>query len=341
MRSSPTRPTRIFSNSSCVLRPSIRRRSSATRAASPSAALSAGTASATYASSAARRQLARRLDAGRVRRPERRDPAERLLAVLGRHVLARVGLGEGLVGADPEHVDLDAEALERVVEVEAVGGVADHADRAGRLEVGLVGLRHQVVLLLARVAAVGEHLLAALPEVLHRVADRAQLREPRAGHLRGVEHQRADALVLGRRADRVDDVAHQRLGLVVAGQHADRAVEGTAGELLDEAPLGAHDERGASRHERQRVARGGPDDREQEQQQREVQHPPQAVEEAPQTVKQPTDDAHVGSPSGARNPPAPGGSVSGRRRRRCPGGRLPKDAGPAGRRSGLAPVADL
>jgi hypothetical protein len=197
------------------------------------------------------------------------------------------------VGTDLEHIDIDAELVERLVEVQMVRGKADHADGSARIDVRLVGLRHQEVLLLRRVAAEGQHLLAARAKRLDRSGDRLELGEATAREVLGVEHQYLDAIVGGRRADRIDQVAHQRLGLVISGQRADRALPGTAGQLLDQTAFGTDEERRLRRHERQRLTRGDQQHGEDREQQQQVQDLAQAVEHPPQQSQQPTQPRHT------------------------------------------------
>ena len=248
------------------------------------------------------RQVARRLDAAHVPLPERRHPAHGLLAVLGRHALARERLGERLVRADLEDLDRDAEAFERLVEIQPVGREALDRDLAGGVDVRLVGLRHQEVLLLRRVAGVGVDLLAGLAELLQRVGDRAQLGVAAATEALRVEHDQSDAVVVARLVDGLDDVADQRLGFVVAGHQPQRALERAAAELLDQAPLEAQHERRLRRHQRQGVAEREEHGAEQRRQQQQVQHLAQPVQRAPHEGECPTYPTHADSCGNAAGP---------------------------------------
>jgi hypothetical protein len=191
------------------------------------------------------------------------------------------------VRADFEDVDLDAELVERVAEIQVVGGIAADAERAARLEVDLVRLRHQEVLLLGRIAAEGDDLLAVLAKVLQRGGDRAQLRQPAARQVLRIEQQHLDSRVVRGPVNGIDEVAYQCLRLVVTGERAERAVPRARRQLLDESPFRADDQCRARRHQRQRLPHGHQQDGEQREQQQQVQPLAQPVEDPPRETEKP------------------------------------------------------
>ena len=226
--------------------------------------------------------------------PQRLEVAFGLLAIGGRHLRERELLHGALVGADLEHVDGDAELVEHVVQVVAIARVAVDGDRAGGLQPHLVGLRHQVVLLLTDVGAVGEHLLAGGTELAQRGGHGLELGQAATGHLAGVEHERGDARVLGRRADRVGEFLDQGLGIRAPGRLGKCPVDGISRQLLYEAALGSHVQcRMTGQHGGWRMERR-PHDHEDEQQQDEVQELAHAVEAAPQAAEESGKRCHAG-----------------------------------------------
>ena len=169
------------------------------------------------------------------------------LAVLVGHVAAGEGLGEGLVFADAEHVHLDAELVERVLEVGAVARQAAQQHEAVGRQVELVGHRGEVVLRLGEALAARQHRLARGLEVGDRGAQLGELGEAAADELVGLDHQRGDARVVARRAHRLDQVgeAHLSRRRPPGAQQRQRRLE--LGLLDDRAHRPQH-QRGPRRH---------------------------------------------------------------------------------------------
>ena len=72
------------------------------------------------------------------------DAADRLARLVG-HVHTRERLDEGLVGADPEHVPVDFQLVDRVLEIVPVAAETGQQDDALGMHVGFVRMRRQVV----------------------------------------------------------------------------------------------------------------------------------------------------------------------------------------------------
>ena len=99
-------------------------------------------------------------------------------------------------------------------------------------------------------------------------------------------------LVLRRRADAVGEVPEKRLGTLLAARFLDRSLQWIAGQLLNEPPLGGDYERRFFGHFRDRAAQGHENDPEDQQQQDQMQHPAQSIEEAPKPASKAFKVAH-------------------------------------------------
>jgi len=114
---------------------------------------------------------------------------------------------------------LDAELVERVLEVGAVARQAAQQHEAVGRQVHLVGHRGEVVLRLGEALAAREHRLARGLEVGDRGAQFGELGQAAADQLVGLDHQRGDALVVARAAHRLGQVGQADL----PGRRAARA----------------------------------------------------------------------------------------------------------------------
>jgi len=83
-----------------------------------------------------------------------------LFAILRRHIVARENFNGALVRADTEHVDVHREFVDGVFVEHAIAVVAIDQHEAHRVYIDFIRLRSDVVLLLQKLRAVGDNLLA-------------------------------------------------------------------------------------------------------------------------------------------------------------------------------------
>ena len=232
-----------------------------------------------------------------VRAPEGAEPDQAFLAFGRRHVVAAEHLDRRLVLADAEHVPVDRELVDRVLDEHAVAGEAVDVGDAVRIEVDLVGAGREVVLALVVEVAVGDDRLAALAEGLDCVGHVPELGEAGPAHAAEIEVQRADALVVLAGLDRVDQVAQQCFARQLAQALGQRALERVTAQLLDDRSLRGDDQRGPVGHQRNRAGEDRPERAEEQQQQDEVQDLAQPVEAVPDPAQHSSDRSeHGGSP---------------------------------------------
>ncbi len=229
-----------------------------------------------------RRQLARAGHGLLVAVPQRVEVTAALLAILGRHAGARIGLDGALEGTDAEHVDVHAELVERVLQIGAVAVVALQQHESHRIEVDLIGLSGEVVALLGELRAVGDHLLAGGAELAQRVRQLLERDLGRAVEFLQVQRQHLDTSVARRRVDRVRQIPQQRLRVTLAACLFDHALQRVARELLDQLPLGSDEQRRPRRDAWHPGPQQPHDQGEDRQQHDQMQRLAQAVQAAPQ-----------------------------------------------------------
>src|SRR6185437_14107113 len=239
-----------------------------------------------------RRELPRLHHRLLVARPEDIEVSLALLLVGRGHVVAREDLDRALERADPEDIDVDADLLQQTLEVERVAAVSLDHHVTGGIEVDLVGLGREVELILIVCRAVGDDGLAAGAERADGGRELLELRLAGALHLVEAEHQDADAAIGGGTANGAHKIPERRLLALISLGVLDRPLDGVAAQLLHQAPLRLHDERGALRHARHRGA-DRPDDRaEDDDEQDEVQDLAQPVEATPDPTQDRPQSAH-------------------------------------------------
>ena len=186
-RSSTPREIISARSSSRVFRPSTALSASASLARSPLTACEPLRRLVDRLHHRAGRELAELLDLVGVDLPERAEQGAVGLARLGRRRVGDVGLAEVLEHAGAQHLDADADLVERILVVVLHAAEAGDVDRAHRMQVDLVGMGGDVVLALVEARAPGHHLLALGAEAVDRGADLAQGRQ--AGGVELVEDQ--------------------------------------------------------------------------------------------------------------------------------------------------------
>ena len=159
----------------------------------------------------ARFQLAPLLHMVRVLLPERVQPL--LVVLTGRvgHVVTGVRFDEIFKGAHFEHMEIDREFVEGVLQIIAVHAHAGKGDAAQFIEMNFVGVAGEKVLLLGVVVGYGDHRFVFRLKALQRLADLLQLAQPAT--VEGVQLQQnaVDAGVPGGVVNGVHQLAHQRL----------------------------------------------------------------------------------------------------------------------------------
>ncbi len=169
------------------------------------------------------------------------ERVERVALAL-RHVLAREGLGRGLVLGDLVRVPVDAELVEGALEVHRLGRQPVDEEVADGGQVDALGRGRDVVLLVGAELHVGIDGLARLAEVGHRVAYLVGLGPARAEHP-DVEEHRADPLV-GLRLPQLQQEVRERVGL--AAEEAARQLVGVG--VVGQRALNLEDEHAVLGH---------------------------------------------------------------------------------------------
>ncbi len=189
--------------------------------------------------------------------------------------------------ADPDQVHVDAELVERVLEVAAVVREAFEQYRAVRIEQDPVRVCGEEILVLVHAAGDRDDLLAGSAEAVERHADVAQGRKSRAVDLVGNQHDALDACIFRGRADHAQQVAQLHFLDAVASEVGQRALGRIGAVLLDDRAFRIEHQRGARAKGRARCEQRAeePDQHDQEnqvedQQAGEVERVPQAAEEA-------------------------------------------------------------
>jgi hypothetical protein len=119
-----------------------------------------------------------------------------------------------------------------------------------------------------------------------------ELRQSRTVQIIQIEHQHADALVVCRAADRLDETPERGLIDRTGLGDLDGALERVARELLDQSPLRSDHQRRPLRHGRQRRVQHTDDHDGKRQQQHQTQNFAQPVQGTPQTEENPAHACH-------------------------------------------------
>ena len=189
-----------------------------------------------------RRQLAGLRGQHPVAAPEVAQPVSVRGLGLVRHVVAQEGLHRRLVFADAEHVDLDAELVQRLLEIELPARQAFDRHQAKRIDADVARLRGDQVVALLVVGSVGVDRLARCLEAGDGGAELLQLGQAGTGKAVLADHREADAVV-GRGAfQRLDEIAQQRLRGLLAGEFLGEALGGVEVDLLDQRAAGGDDQ---------------------------------------------------------------------------------------------------
>ena len=223
--------------------------------------------------------------------PQLIQPALVRLLALGGHLVTGIGLDEGFVGADLEHMGGDVELLQRRLEVGLVDPKAFDQHGAALVEQHVIGMGGEQVGALAVVVGHGDDRLAALLECVYGARHLLQLGE--AGPLQslGLDHQRLDAIVISRALDGPQQVGEDDFtGLIVAFLHLSQ-------QLYRRIGLGALLHQYAGEIEGEGALYGGAgglalveaegDDQHDDEKQQIDQHQAGKVEQTPEAAKQP------------------------------------------------------
>jgi hypothetical protein len=122
-------------------------------------------------------------------RPQAVEKIAGCAAVLVGHVTAGEGLGEGLVLAHAEHMDLDPKCIERTAKIGRIARQATQQHEAVGRKLHLVGNRGQIVLALGEALAAREHRAPGGLEVGNGCAQFGQLGQAGRLEIVGLEHQ--------------------------------------------------------------------------------------------------------------------------------------------------------
>ena len=229
---------------------------------------------------------------GHIGLPQLIQPALVRLLALGGHLVAGIGLDEGFVGADLEHVRGDVELLQCRLVVGLVDAepLDDHG--AALVEQHVIGVGGQQILALSVEVGHGDDRLAALLECIDGARHLLQFGEAGALQPLGLDHQRLDAIVIlgafdGPQQIGEDDLAGQLITVVHLAQQLHGGIglralfHQHAGEIEGEGPFDG----GAGRLF---LADAEDDDQDHDEKQQIDQHQPGEIEQAPQAAKQPT-----------------------------------------------------
>ena len=159
-------------------------------------------------------------DIGHIGLPQLIQPALVRFFALRRHLVAGIGLDEGFVGADLEHVRGDIELLQRRLEVGLVDPKPLDHHGAALVEQHVIGVGRQQVLALSVEVGHGDHRFAALPEGVDGTRHLLQFGEVGSLQPLRLDHQRLDALVILGTLDGPQQVGEDDLArLLVAAVH--------------------------------------------------------------------------------------------------------------------------
>ncbi len=178
--------------------------------------------------------------------PHIAHPEQIGFARFGRLIVADIRFGERFVFADAEQMHVDAEPVERLLEIAAIRGEAgeQHAFFAARMQQDAVGVRGEIVLALRHAVGYGDDFLAGGLEAIERRANFAQCRQPGAFNVVGFDDDAFDVRIVRGRIDRAQDVAQLHFAHFLAEQSAERALCGVGRVLLDDVALRIEHQRG-------------------------------------------------------------------------------------------------
>ena len=191
-------------------------------------------------------EMALRGDVLEVLIPHVAHPEQIGFARFGRLVVAYIRFGERFVFADAEQMHVDAEPVERLLEITAIRREAgeQHAFFAARMQQDAVGVRGEIVLALRHAVGDRNDFLAGGLEAVERRTDFAQRRQARALDVVGFDDDAFDVRIVRGRVDGAQDVAQLHLAHFLAEQPAESALCGVGGVLLDDVALRIEHERG-------------------------------------------------------------------------------------------------
>ncbi len=229
---------------------------------------------------------------GHIGLPQLIQPALVRLLALGGHLVAGIGLDEGFVGADLEHVRGDVELLQRRLEVGLVDAEPLDHHGAALVEQHVIGVGGQQVLALAVEVGHGDNRFAALLELVDGGSHLLQLGEAGALQPLRLYHQRLDAIVILGAANGPQQVGEEDLArLLVAVVHLAQQLRGGIGRAALFHQYAVEVEGQSAFDGRLRslfLANAVDDDQHQCEKQQIDQHQPGEVEQAPQRAEQPT-----------------------------------------------------
>ena len=186
---------------------------------------------------------------------------------------------------------VDAELVERVLEIAAVARESLDQHRAVRIEHDPVGVRGEKVLALRHVARDRDDFLAGRAETVERIAELVQRRQAGAFDFVREQHEPLDARVLGGGVDHAQQIAQLHFPGLLAGKVAERAPRRIDRVLLDDAALRIEHQRRARLQHRTR-AEHRREERDQQREKDQVEdEQAREVQRVPHAAQQPDDDA--------------------------------------------------